>query len=189
MRFIPAFALAAILTSAGCAPKDEKTEQRTTPPVKKTVSASDSDAFPFDSTRFRLHIGSFDIQPGGWVDSTPFAAQDSSEPNVLGDSVTDSGLRIRSWLHQAKGFTWISTNQGMSSPDGPYWISQIATESEGAAFDTASTVGHRFPGSLLDTEVVLRRGNLERTVMVRRGLITGLILVAANPPKASTFSE
>jgi hypothetical protein len=44
-------------------------------------------------------------------------------------------------------------------------------------------VGRRFPGSIGDTDVVLRKGSLERTISVRHGMITNLILVALEPPR------
>jgi hypothetical protein len=178
MTLRSAFALIALLSALGCSPREDAAR---TGSASQTVQSLTKPAI-LDSAAFRLHLDDMVLIPGGWVSETQFAAQDTGEPIVLGESVTDAGLRIRSWLHVGDGYAWVSTNQGMSSPDGPFWISQVESERAGASFDGEVVVGLGYPSASGDSDLVSRSGNLERTISVRDGKISKLILSAIEPP-------
>jgi hypothetical protein len=177
-------ALASLLAASACSRREEGAKPEGAKPGSAVPSVQSSPKpATTDSAAFALHIGGVAIVPGIWVADARFAAQDTSEPVVLGESVTDAGIRIRFWLHQGTGFAWVSTNQGMTSPDGPYWVSQVESDRPGAAFDSAFRVGSAFPAAAGDTDLVSRQGDLERTVSVRGGKIAKLILAALAAPR------
>ena len=186
---LPVLALATIFTISACSSKEKvasksenpSTTQETEKPAKKNT--------PFDTSlipdAYRLHISGFSIVPGTWVDSTAFSRQDTSEPVLLGESLSDDGIRIRSFIHLANDFEWISTNKGMPSPDGPYWISQVRSKMFGASFDSAISVGGEVLGIQGDTDLVSQSGILKRTVCVRSGKIAELMLLVQRPTAIS----
>lgn len=135
-----------------------------------------------DSSEWTLRSGPMTCEPGGWVESAAFAKDDSADPVVLNEDVSGSGIRIRSWYHLGRHCDWVSTNKGMPSPDGPYWISQVQSERLGDCVGDKYCIGGRLGKSPSDTEIVLFHGTRELTIALKRGKIVSLILSSDGPP-------
>lgn len=135
-----------------------------------------------DSSRWRLRSGAMTCEPGVWVRSAAFAKDDSADPVVLNEDVSSEGIRIRSWYHMGRHCDWVSTNKGMGSPDGPYWVSQVQSERVGACVGEKYCVGLPLEGVPSDTEIVLTRGGRELTVGVKAGKVVSLMVFSDGPP-------
>lgn len=135
-----------------------------------------------DSSGWTLRSGSVTCEPGIWVGSASFAKDDSADPVVLNEEVSGAGIRIRSWYHMGRHCDWVSTNKGMASPDGPYWVSQVQSERIGACVGDKYCIGRDLDVAVSDTEFVVVRGSKELTVEVKAGRIVSLILFSSGPP-------
>jgi len=141
------------------------------------------------SSSLELDVGGVRVAPGGWVDDATFSRLDTQEPEVMSESVSPAGVRIRWWRHQGKGFSWISTNDGMPSPDGPYWVQQVQTSQHGACAGREPCVGAKDTGKKPNAERVVKSDDRELTIRIHKGLVTELVITSEQPPPQALRSR
>lgn len=130
-----------------------------------------------------LLVDGVGVAPGIWVDKAEFAKLDVADPLVLNEDIDTNGIRIRWWQHLGKGFEWVSTNLGMDSPDGPYWISQVSSKQLGACYGTELCVGQKLTAMANDTEFTRIRNGLELNITIEAGRVKTLLLSAKTHPR------
>jgi hypothetical protein len=184
-----AVGIASLLVVLGCDSRtnsDNRTsvsrQEQVTPHLALAAPASASNRPEPDSAFVMTVNNDFTILPGIWVSDAKFLDQDIQDPQILGETVSEDGVRVRSWYHKSDGFEWVSTNQGMISPDGPFWISQVESSKLGASLGGKYSVGQSLGSVSGDSDLVAQNNSIGRTVQVRKGMIVKLILTSSTPP-------